>query len=103
MSIPVHKSTGTVIGAGKPGESIHFLIASLVVPGRVCTEDDKDVKNTGYSIKMAILSHKECGLDYSPISQKLANKTDVLDQSEAVLHQQKGNTKNRLSKCNEWD
>ena len=55
-------------------------------------------------------SHKDCGLNYSPMSQmvrshvkKLANEIDVLDQSEEGLHQQKGNTKNRFSKCDEWD
>ena len=59
---------------------------------------------------MAIMSHKDCGLDYSPMSQmvrshvkKLANEIDVLDQSEEGLHQRKGNTKNRFSKCDEWD
>ena len=35
--------------------------------------------------------------------KKLANEIDVLDQSEEGLHQQKGNTKNRFSKCDEWD
>jgi len=56
---------------------------------------------------MAIMSHKDCGLDYSPMSQmvrshvkKLANEIDVLDQSEEGLHQRKGNKKNRISK---WD
>ena len=59
---------------------------------------------------MAMMSHKDCGLDYSPMSQmvrshvkKLANEIDVLDQSEEGLHQRKGNTKNRFSKCDEWD
>ena len=59
---------------------------------------------------MAIMSHKDCGVYYSPMSQmvrshvkKLANKIDVLDQSEESLHQRKGNTKNRFSKCDEWD
>jgi len=65
------------------------------------------VKNVA---SMAIMSHKDCGLDYSPMSQmvrshvkKLANEIDVLDQSEEGLHQRKGNTKNRFSKCDEWD
>ena len=35
--------------------------------------------------------------------KKLANKIDVLDQSEEGLHQRKGNTKNSFSKCDEWD
>ena len=59
---------------------------------------------------MARMSHKDCGLDYSPMSQmvrsqvkKLANKIDVLDQSEEGWYQRKGNTKNRFSKCDEWD
>ena len=59
---------------------------------------------------MAIMSHKDCGLDYSPMSQmvrshvkKLANEINVLDQSEEGLHQRKGNAKNRFSKCDEWD
>ena len=45
---------------------------------------------------MAIMSHKDCGLDYSPMNQmvhshvkKLANKMDAIVQSEEVLHQQK--------------
>ena len=56
------------------------------------------------------MSHKDCGLNRSPMSQmppshvkKSANEIDVLDQSEEGLHQQKGSTKNRLSKCDEWD
>ena len=46
---------------------------------------------------MARMSHKDCGLNYGPISQmvhshvkKLANKIDVLDQSEEGLHRRKG-------------
>jgi hypothetical protein len=35
--------------------------------------------------------------------KKLADKIDVLDQSEEGLHQRKGNTKNRFSKCDAWD
>ena len=36
--------------------------------------------------------------------KELANKIDVLDQlEEGFLHQRKGNTKNRFSKCDEWD
>ena len=65
------------------------------------------VKNVA---SMAIMSHKDCGLDCSPMSQmvrshvkKLANEIDGLDQSEEGLHQQKGNTKNRFSKRDEWD
>jgi hypothetical protein len=34
--------------------------------------------------------------------KKLVNEIDVLDQSEG-LHQQKGNRKNRFTKCDEWD
>ena len=56
---------------------------------------------------MAILSHRDCGLDWSPMSQivcshfkELANEIYVLDQSEEGLHQRKGNKKNRFSK---WD
>ena len=60
---------------------------------------------------MAKMSLKDCGLDYSPMNQmvrshvkELANKIDVLDQlEEGFLHQRKGNTKNRFSKCDEWD
>ena len=46
---------------------------------------------------MARMSHKDCGLNYGPISQmvhshvkKLANEIDVLDQSEECIHQRKG-------------
>ena len=67
----------------------------------------ENVKNIA---SMAIVSHKDCGLDYSPISQmvrshvkKLANEIDVLEQSEEGSHQRKWNTKNRFTKCNEWD
>jgi hypothetical protein len=72
----------------------------------------RDTRYTGVKniASMAIMSHKDCGLDYSPMSQmvrshvkKLANEIDVLDQSEEGLHQRKGNTKNRFSKCDEWD
>ena len=60
---------------------------------------------------MDVMSHKDCGLDYGPMSQmvrshvkkKLANEIDVLDQSHEGLHQRKGNTKNRFSECDEWD
>jgi hypothetical protein len=59
---------------------------------------------------MGIMSHKDCGLNYTPMSQmvrshvkKLANEIDVLDQSEEGLHQRKGNTKNKFSKRDEWD
>ena len=55
-------------------------------------------------VSMAIMSHKNFGLDYSPMNQmehshvkKLANEIDVSDQSDEGLHQQKGNTKNRFS------
>ena len=69
--------------------------------------NEEDVKNI---TSMAITSHKDCGLDYNPMSQmvcscvkKLANQIDVLDQSDKGLHQQKVKTKNRFSKCDEWD
>ncbi len=61
---------------------------------------------------MTIMSQKDCdGLDHSLMSQmmrshvkKLANEIDgVLDQSEEGLHQQKGNTNNGFSKCDERD
>ena len=65
---------------------------------------------------MAIMSHDNCGLDYSPMNQmelshikKLAsyqvpasNEIDVSDQSEEGWHQRKGNTRNRFSKYDEW-
>ena len=61
-------------------------------------------------LSMAIMSHKNCGLDYSRMNQmehshvkNLANEIDVSDQSEEGLHQRKGNTKNRFSKRDEWD
>jgi hypothetical protein len=33
--------------------------------------------------------------------KKLASRIDVLDQAEEGLHQQKGSTKERFSKCDE--
>ena len=77
----------------------------------VCKAETYCPRNTVKNIaSMAIMSHKDCGLEYSPMSQmvrshvkKLANEIDVLDQSEEGLHQRKENTKNRFSKCDEWD
>ena len=61
-------------------------------------------------VSMAIMSHDNYGLDYSPMNQmershvkKLANEIDVSDQSEEGLHQQKGDTKNRFSNCDDWN
>ena len=55
-------------------------------------------------VSVAIMSHENCGLDYGLMNQmehshvkNLANEIDVSDQSEEVLHQRKGNTKNRFS------
>ena len=85
------------------------LVLSPVEPACILVlfEWVRYVKNIA---SMAKMSHKDCGLDYSPMSQmvcshvkKLANKIDVLDQSEKGLHQQKGNTKNRFSNFDEWD
>ena len=57
-------------------------------------------------VSMAIVSHENCGLVYSPMNpkehshvKKLAKKIDVSNQSEEGLHQRKGNAKNRFSKC----
>ena len=64
-----------------------------------------------YVVSTAIVSHENCGLDYSPMNQmgnshvkKLANDIDVSDQSKEGLglNQRKGNTKNRFSKYDEW-
>ena len=48
-------------------------------------------------VSMAVMSHENCGLDYSPINQiehshvkKLVNEIDVSDQSEEDLLRQKG-------------
>ena len=56
--------------------------------------NEEDVKNI---VSMAIMSHKNCGLDYSSMNQMehshvkklvLANEIDVSDQSEEeCLHQ----------------
>ena len=51
--------------------------------------------DTGYSgvkniASMSIMSHKDCGLDHSPMSQMVRPEINVLDQSEEGIHQKKG-------------
>jgi hypothetical protein len=68
-----------------------------LVPGtwyEIRSEQKRKTWSFVYIASMARMSHKDCGLNYGPISQmvhshvkKLANKIDVLDQSEECIHQ----------------
>ena len=92
-------------------EQIFTRLSGPVLSGKILELlEHGNEENVKHIASMAIMSHKDCGLNYSALSQmvcshvkKLANEIDGLDQSEDGLHQQKGNMMNRFSKCDEWD